>query len=103
MGRPYSAGFIRELGQTTETGVGVELARLCVRAHIPAAYIAKALGASRMSVYKWFRGSDIRRRNRKYVEAMVSLMKEDFANGVLPVKSDTEAKKYVESMVGISI
>ncbi len=103
MSRPYSDKFLLALSQADPTQLGVQLGRICVDANIPATYIAKALGVTRMTVYSWFRGQDIRRFKRKQVEVLIDLMREDFANGVLPAKDRIAARKYVEEMVGTQI
>jgi hypothetical protein len=103
MTRPYSEQFLLSLTQADPNQIGVQLGRLCVEADIPATYIAAALSVTRMTVYSWFRGQDIRRPKRKEVEVLVDLMRQDFANGVLPVRSRFHAKSYVEQMAGIKI
>ena len=65
MPRPYSDKFLRDLSENAEeNNIGVELGRLCVAAKLPASYVALALEASRMTVYSWFRGQDIRKKRR---------------------------------------
>jgi hypothetical protein len=103
MARPYSEKFLLSLAAADPTQVGVQLGRLCVEADIPASYIASALGVSRMTVYSWFRGQDIRLKRRKSVEVIIDLMKNDFAAGLLPAKTKFDAKLYIENMAGIKI
>jgi len=103
MSRPYSEKFLLSLSEADPTQVGVQLGRLCVDANIPATYIAKALSVTRMTVYSWFRGQDIRRPKRKQVEVLIDLMREDFANGILPAKDSIAAKRYIETMIGAQL
>jgi len=100
MARPYSEKFLQELSLADDTQTGVILGRLCVDAGLPASYIAIALDATRMTVYSWFRGQDIRRKKRKEVEALIAVLQQDFAQGILPARSRADAKAYVESLVG---
>lgn len=100
MARPYSQKFLNELAQADESQTGVILGRLCVDAGLPASYIAIALSATRMTVYSWFRGQDIRRKKRKEVEALIDLLRQDFQAGILPARSRADAKLYVESLIG---
>jgi hypothetical protein len=103
MSRPYSEKFLRDLYVADANQVGVQLGRLCVETNIPATYVAAALGVTRMTVYSWYRGSDIRMKKRKEVEAMIRLLKQDIAAGILPVKTSFDAKLYIESLVGIKL
>jgi hypothetical protein len=103
MSRPYSEKFLLSLSEADASQAGVQLGRLCVEANVPATYIAKALGVTRMTVYCWFRGQDIRKIRRKSVEVLVDLMRQDFANGVLPVKTRFDAKSYIEDLTGEKI
>lgn len=103
MARPYGDKFLRELNRSTKDTLGTELAKICVKANIPATYAAVALESSRMSVYSWFRGRGIRESKRKLVEAFISILNKDFEEGVLPVKSVEDARKYIEGMLGVTI
>jgi hypothetical protein len=100
MTRPFSKEFLTSLQTADEKQLGVQLGRLTVEACIPASFLAKALGVTRTSIYSWFRGQDIRHRKRKEVEVLIDLMKEDFKNGVLPVSTQEEAKKYIQELIG---
>ena len=103
MARPYSKKFLDELYEADIRQIGVQLGRLCVKCNIPATYVAKALGVSRITVYSWFRGQDIRARKRKEVEVMIDLMQKDLTEHVLPAKTMTDAKTYIEGLVGIKL
>ncbi len=103
MPRNYSDKFLLSLYQEGNEGLGYDLAKLCVKANLPAVYVAKALQVSRMTVYAWFRGSKIRYKNRKVVEAFVKLVSEDVEKGVLPAKNFAASKAYIEGMIGMTI
>jgi hypothetical protein len=62
-----------------------------------------ALDTTPTTVYSWFRGQGIREHKRKAVEVFIDLMKQDFADGVLPVDTALGALEYIESMVGRKI
>ena len=100
MARSFSKKFLSSLETADDKQPGIVLGRLAVDAGIPATYIAKALGVSRMSVYSWFRGKDIRYKKRKEVEALISVMEKDFKDGVLPARTLYAAKKYVKDLTG---
>ena len=104
MPRPYSDKFLRDLSENIEeNNIGVELGRLCVAAKLPATYVAVALEASRMTVYSWFRGQDIRKKRRKEIRVFIDILKVDTERGVLPVKDIQEAKVYIENLAGVRI
>jgi hypothetical protein len=104
MPRPYSDKFLLALQQEPEEpSLGIELGRLCVAAKLPATYIAVALETSRMTVYSWFRGQEIRKARRKNVRVFMDLLRGDLERGVLPVSSTQEAKVYIENLAGVRI
>ena len=73
MSRSYSHRFLLALQQADGDRLGVKLGRLCVEANLPAAYVARALETSRMTVYKWFRGCGVREDKRKTIEVFMDL------------------------------
>lgn len=103
MGRPYSQKFLLALNRNESTGIGVELARLCVEQNLPASYVAKAMDISRMTLYSWFRGKEIRKSSLPKIEAFMKLVREDVAVGILPAKSNVDAKLYIEKMIGATL
>lgn len=103
MPRSYSPKFLLELAAADPSRLGVRLARLCVDANIPAAYVATALECSRMTVYSWFRGTGVSESKSKIVEVFIDMVKKDMADGVLPAKNTKDAKRYIESLLGIEI
>ena len=103
MSRTYGEKFLLDLQRADPTRLGVQLGRLCVEANLPAAYVARALEISRMSVYKWFRGKGMREDKRKTIEVFMDLVKQDMEKGVLPAPTMFHAKRYIEEMVGIKL
>lgn len=103
MPRSYSEEFLLDLQRADPTRLGVQLGRLCVEANLPAAYVARALETSRMTVYKWFRGCGVREDKRKTIEVFMDLVRQDMKKGLLPAPTMFDAKRYIEEMVGITI
>lgn len=103
MPRTYGDKLLLDLYSESATWKGAELAKACIKANIPAAYAASALGVSKVTVHSWFRGTSIRQRNFKMVEAFLSLMQKDTEAGLLPVKNLKDARKYIENMTGTAI
>lgn len=102
--RRYSAEFLRSLDDPdVEPSVGMDLARVTVRAKIPGNYVAIALAVTRMTVHKWFRGQDIRKKKRAEVKAFINRIEQDLASGRLPAKNVKEVKKYIEDLTGMPI
>jgi transcriptional regulator with XRE-family HTH domain len=83
--------------------VGVELAQQCIRANLPAKYVAKALGVSRATIHNWFRGSILRGKNEDMALAFIRLVKQDIESGALPAKSVKNAKDYISDMIGETV
>jgi hypothetical protein len=100
MPRSYGDKFLVALKDGDPNRLGVRLGRLCVEANIPAAYVAKALETSRTTVYAWFRGQGIREEKRNRIEAFISLIERDMADGVLPARNSLDAKIYIAQMLG---
>lgn len=103
MPRTYSDKLLLKLYSEDTKWKGAELAKACIKANIPAAYAASALGVSKVTVHSWFRGSSIRQGNLKTVEAFLSLMQKDTEAGLLPVENLKAAKQYIENMTGTVI
>lgn len=104
MPRPYGDKYLLWLFDQQEVGLELRLARACVKANLPMKYVAAALDANHMTVYKWFRGAKIRSEDRrKVVEAFIRLIGKDTDEGMLPAPSVKHAKNYIETMIGRSI
>jgi hypothetical protein len=100
MARPYGEKFLIALNKSNLDTLGIKLAKLCVKANLPATLVAVALETSSTTVYKWFRGQGIREHKRKAVEVFMDLLNEDFANGILPVVDNNAAADYIGNMIG---
>jgi hypothetical protein len=100
MSRTYSEAFLIELHKANPNRAGTALALACVKANLPAKYVAEALEVTRMTVFSWFRGQPIRHKNLLKVETLTDLIESDTAKGILPAKKVSEAKAYLEDMVG---
>ena len=105
MPRPYSTKFLSRLDEVVNDHyrVGLRLAKFCVRANLPAKYVAAALEVSRATIHNWFRGAILRGKNEDMALAFINLVEKDLADGVLPAKSIRDAKAYIEDMIGKQI
>ena len=103
MPRTYSEPFLIELHKANPNRAGTALALACVKANIPAKYVAEALEVTRMTVFSWFRGKPIRHKNLLKVETFTDLVESDTAKGLLPARTTAHAKKYIEEMIGREI
>jgi len=103
MSRPYSEAFLLELFRANPNRAGIALALACVKANLPAKYVAEALEVTRMTVFSWFRGKPIRHNNLLKVETLTDLIESDTAKGILPAKNTAAAKAYIEEMIGRKI
>lgn len=103
MSRPYSEPFLLELYRANPNRAGIALALACVKANLPAKYVAEALEVTRMTVFSWFRGKPIRHSNMLKVETLTDLIESDTAKGILPAKNTAAAKAYIEEMIGRKI
>lgn len=100
MPRTYSEEFLLEMYRADPNKTGVALAHACVKANLPAKYVAQALEVSRMTIYSWFRGKPIRDKNRQVAEVFTDLVEGDILKGLLPAKNLIDAKRYLEDMIG---
>ena len=62
MARSYSQSFLETLNTMDPNNLGVQLAKLCVKANLPTSYVARKVGVSRFTIHSWFRGQDIGRK-----------------------------------------
>ena len=103
MSRCYSKQLIDKVSKSNPNIIGTAFALACIKANLPAIYVASTLGVSRMTVHSWYRGKPLRDKNRQLVEVFTDLVESDTAKGILPAKTKAHAKKYLEAMVGRSI
>lgn len=104
MPRPYSDKFMLMLmDENREDTLGTSLAKICIKASLPANYVSSALGVSKLTIHNWFRGSNIRKKYVEVINAFISLIDKDMEAGILPAKSTAAAKTYIETMIGREI
>jgi hypothetical protein len=99
MPRSYSSRFLLTLSKADAITTGQVLAKICVEANLPASYVCKVFGISRMALHTWFRGGPIRPRRVGIVDAFISLVDKDLQAGVLPARNLKEARDYIEDML----
>jgi hypothetical protein len=105
MSRSYGEKFLRQLAdnQNDDQNLGIDLAKLCVKANLPMVYVGKALDVTKLTIFHWFRGREISPLNRPKVHAFMALVGRDIEAGVLPSPDMKSAKAYISDMVGYDI
>lgn len=104
MPRTPGEKFLRELSARRDTSIGTKLARVCVQANLPVAYVAAALEVSDTTMHNWIRGiQNVSEPNRKMIETFMSLVAHDTEAGRLPATSIKDGKAYIEEMIGHDI
>jgi hypothetical protein len=96
MPRPYSDRFLLELEKADERILGVQLAKLCLKANLPIKYVAQGVGTSRQAVHAWFRGGPMKYDNHKRVKEFISVVEKGLADGVLPASDIATARVFIE-------
>jgi hypothetical protein len=95
MARPYSDKFLLGLQYADPNLLGVQLAKLCVKANLPTIYITNIFKVSRQSVHNWFRGRPIRKNHKILIDKAIVLIELDLIKGVLPARNLSDAQRYV--------
>ena len=98
MARPYSQDFLANLQTLNPDNLGVQLAKLCVKANLPTLYVARKLGVSRYTVHSWFRGQYIRNKTKIRVNIFMDELNKGFDNGKLPTPTLSMAQQYLDSI-----
>jgi hypothetical protein len=101
MGRPYSEKFLLGLYQSDKTKLGVRLGLKAVEANIPATLLAKLLGVTKMTIYLWFRGQNIRKPKQGDVEGMIDTIQGGLNSGLLPAKSNFDAREFFKDSLPV--
>lgn len=96
MSRTYSERFLVEMHQADPERFGIKLAKACVKANIPALYVAQIIGVSRMTIYSWFRGKPFRDKNAQLAKKLYDAVEEALADGRLPASSLYFAQQFVK-------
>lgn len=99
MARPYSEKFVLNLIKADEEKVGVQLAKVCVKANLPTTHVAKAFGVSRMSIHSWFRGQYVREKNYEKILRFINAVNAAVEGGELPAQTVKQAKEFLENIV----
>jgi hypothetical protein len=97
MPRPYSDSFILGLEKADERILGVQLAKLCLKANLPIKYVAQGVGTSRQAVHAWFRGGPMKYHNHQKVKKFMSQVERGLADGTLPAHDIACARVFIES------
>lgn len=100
MTRPYSPDLLAAIKDRSFYALGKELGRVCVKANLPAGYVAQVFDTSRQTIHSWFRGGAIRKSKHRKIEVFIELVKEDIEAGILPCKNLRDARAYLRDMVG---
>lgn len=71
----YSVRLVQLNNEADDTHIGVRLGRVCIENNIPAQDAANALNVSRQTIYHWFCGTflpkkEMAARIRKYMDAL---------------------------------
>jgi DNA invertase Pin-like site-specific DNA recombinase len=98
MPKPYSDKFLLGLQHADPDHLGVQLAKLCIKANIPYSYVATSLNTTRMTLHAWFREGKIRKHNSEKIQAFMDNVEQALADGKLPASNYTEAKLFVETL-----
>jgi len=98
MARPYSTDFLANLQTLNPDNLGVQMAKLCVKANLPTLYVARKIGVSRFTIHSWFRGQYIRNKNKIRVNAFIDEVKKGFDKGQLPAPTLSVAQQYLDSI-----
>lgn len=100
MARTYGNEFINLIATTESTRTGINLAKACLKANLPAKYVAQLMNVSRMTIYSWFRGKPLRDKNEEAAKVFIKLIETDLVNGKLPVRNLSMAKQYIDDIIG---
>lgn len=96
----YSPAFVESVRSPAVYRLGTDLASVCVKANLPAVYVAQVFDVSRQAVHAWFKGGAIRPKKRRAIEVFIELVEEDLQEGILPCKNLRDAKAYLRDMIG---
>lgn len=99
MARPISDKLRVYLDQTESDSSGVSLGRACIQAQLPIIHLARALGVSRWTVHKWFRGEPVAQRYRPNVKSAFNRIQQGLQTNELPIKNKADAKNFIEANI----
>ena len=90
----YTRNVIEQI-KSQPMSLGVRLGRWAIFLDIPAAKIALATGATRQSVYNWFKGGEVARAYRPAVELTIACMQ--------GAKTGEEAWEAIRQQFGLQV
>lgn len=102
MPRKFSPQLLDSI-ENAEDSLGISLARICLKAGLPASYAAPMLKVSRMTLHTWFRGGIIRKSRTGQLEQFIRFLEEEIRLGVLPKLTLKQTQEYAEDFAGRSI
>jgi hypothetical protein len=98
MSKFYSDQFILGLHHANPQKMGVKLAKICVKAGLPAKYVADVFDVSRMTIHSWFRGGLARDKNNIKIKNFIAFIEKGLKNGDLPVGTIKQARIYLATI-----
>jgi hypothetical protein len=95
----YSSKLVEAVRGAEGYKMGLDLAKVCIDANLPALYVSQVLGVTRMTLHNWFRGGAVRPARRERIELFMELVEGDMKSGVLPAKTLADARAYLQEMM----
>lgn len=68
MTKGYSPKILEAVKNGDPDSFGVKFAKFCIAKKLSVDYVSKELGVTRMTLYRWFNGYDVRRKNREAIK-----------------------------------
>jgi hypothetical protein len=99
MPRTFSSQLLNSI-ESAGDSPGISLAKTCLKAGLPASYVAPMLKVSRMTLHTWFRGGVIRKSRIGQLEQFIKFIEDEISAGVLPKQTLKETQEYVEHFSG---
>lgn len=87
MSRGYSPELLDLIDNANVYRLGVDLAKVCVKANLPSAYVAQVFDVTRATTHTWFRGGAIRPKKRQRIETFIALVEEDLKKVSCPART----------------
>lgn len=66
---------IRAKLKRAPSSLGVQLGRAAIALDFPVTDVARATGASRMTVYNWYSGREVTNAYRRHVQTLITILK----------------------------
>ena len=103
MPRTYGTELRETVKDPVSYRLGMDLANTCIKANLPAIYVAEVFETSRQTIHARFRGGAIRPKKRRKIEVFIQLVEEDMKKGLLPCKNLRDARAYLRDMIGTPV